>query len=890
MATWKIVENLPSQESSSTGAPTSGAYLKAYTAGSTPGAGTIVTMATRVAGTPTTTAFITNAMGRYTVSNVVERIFIDREVKFVLYPDQTDADAHDTSNAIFVMDNVKGITDISDSSDVPHTPAGTSAVATDVQTYLRKYQHISAMVTDLTGATDMTDEYSDALQWIVDNGGGKLDHGGGENHMLLRNDSGALTTTPTEQLRALKDYSSINGIDLASSGCKITLGRDYASSERDIIHRFKNCTNIHVGTFELLYSGTRSNQANEGGVFCYYRNGNKNISHDDIYIDDWSLGIWDNPASMEEDFTNFWSGKKFKIHAKDTGYPISSDNGGNGLDVEVYADSCTRACTLQDSKNAKAKVYSKNHKASNDVGTSGTQINVYVEYINTESVKSSQDDGLSLQYPSEFNTDIGPWTGTHTGSNGAAVLLDGSASFTTDKLIGYRVYNLDDKSSGLITDNDGNSVTGGLSSGALNTWSNGDRYVITDITGTATATGATLTMDAGWPTNALKGYTAWNTTDGSFGIIASNTATVATLDSDGWHGGTNNSVTSGDSIKIGMSHICLSSSYISTVSTFDGNYIGYGLRSGVGVGAVSADRDPNYKIVNTLFKLTLRTDDSTNQQSFDLEHADSFDFDWNYDNCKFELSIDGALLPRMDMRSVKSAVIDCPYSTTQLNITLDEQTYSGTDNNGSNNQSILTDTTKSWGVNDLVGQILINTTTKSWGWIVSNDATTVTPDVLRDGDNLENDFDDGDGYSIRKVNPGHVTIKGGEFQATNNNTWESGNITMIGCKLTNSTLQSIINKKLIGCNWNGYTYNTFGNVGQFTMSAAASKTVTDTRVTTESVIMLIPADATAGALQAGVDHLYVIDGSKVANTSFTVNTSNSGNAAGTEVFRYVIFG
>jgi len=74
-----------------------------------------------------------------------------------------------------------------------------------------------------------------------------------------------------------------------------------------------------------------------------------------------------------------------------------------------------------------------------------------------------------------WNYSIG---GTHTGAADASVLTDSSKSWTADELIGYFIYNIEDGSFGLITDNDTTTVTADLYGGTENDWDNGDSYLI----------------------------------------------------------------------------------------------------------------------------------------------------------------------------------------------------------------------------------------------------------------------------------------------------------------------------------------------------------------------------------------------------------------------------
>ncbi len=68
--------------------------------------------------------------------------------------------------------------------------------------------------------------------------------------------------------------------------------------------------------------------------------------------------------------------------------------------------------------------------------------------------------------------------GTHTGANDTGILTDSTKTFVEDSLIGLRVYNLTDNSSGIITENDATTVTATLSGGIDNHWDNADSYRI----------------------------------------------------------------------------------------------------------------------------------------------------------------------------------------------------------------------------------------------------------------------------------------------------------------------------------------------------------------------------------------------------------------------------
>ncbi|RLF40331.1 MAG: hypothetical protein DRN12_05610, partial [Thermoplasmata archaeon] len=76
-------------------------------------------------------------------------------------------------------------------------------------------------------------------------------------------------------------------------------------------------------------------------------------------------------------------------------------------------------------------------------------------------------------------------TGTHTGSDNSATLVDSSQSWTPGELVGYWIHNMDDQGSGgihaygQITANTATTVTATLTGGTENDWDNGDHYIIT---------------------------------------------------------------------------------------------------------------------------------------------------------------------------------------------------------------------------------------------------------------------------------------------------------------------------------------------------------------------------------------------------------------------------
>ena len=71
------------------------------------------------------------------------------------------------------------------------------------------------------------------------------------------------------------------------------------------------------------------------------------------------------------------------------------------------------------------------------------------------------------------------YSGSHSAATSATVMTDSSASFTTDALIGWKIYNITDGSYGIVTDNDTTTVTvASLIGGTDNDWDTNDDYEI----------------------------------------------------------------------------------------------------------------------------------------------------------------------------------------------------------------------------------------------------------------------------------------------------------------------------------------------------------------------------------------------------------------------------
>ena len=74
--------------------------------------------------------------------------------------------------------------------------------------------------------------------------------------------------------------------------------------------------------------------------------------------------------------------------------------------------------------------------------------------------------------------------------------------------------------------------------------------------------------------------------------------------------------------------------------------------------------------------------------------------------------------------------------------------------------------------------------------------------------------------------------------------------------------------------------------GTFTLTAAATTTITQPAVQSLSTITLVPTNVAAATLEGSAKSLYI--SAKVAGTSFTVATASGAAAAGTETYSYTI--
>ncbi len=113
----------------------------------------------------------------------------------------------------------------------------------------------------------------------------------------------------------------------------------------------------------------------------------------------------------------------------------------------------------------------------------------------------SLDNDLAPPPIGTFTNYALPIVSQHDGGDGqATVMTDSGASFTSSQLVGGTIFNLTDGSSGVITANDGTTVTvTALAGGTDNDWDDNDYYKVTHV---PSFTGA-LNKAAGWFNVAL---------------------------------------------------------------------------------------------------------------------------------------------------------------------------------------------------------------------------------------------------------------------------------------------------------------------------------------------------------------------------------------------------
>jgi len=189
-----------------------------------------------------------------------------------------------------------------------------------------------------------------------------------------------------------------------------------------------------------------------------------------------------------------------------------NDNSGETATTKVFADASAAAYaaveiqkdndgTVRIGDNSGTKQFSIQGAAANS-GISVTGGDLSVGTVTSGDLRLSAGGDIYLADTSTAqDIQIGfRDSGTHTGADDASVLTDSAQDWDTNELVGLRVYNTTDGSSGLVTANTSTTVTATLSGGAQNDWDTGDAYYLTFVAGS----GSTLTAYLDEGTITLK--------------------------------------------------------------------------------------------------------------------------------------------------------------------------------------------------------------------------------------------------------------------------------------------------------------------------------------------------------------------------------------------------
>ena len=119
-------------------------------------------------------------------------------------------------------------------------------------------------------------------------------------------------------------------------------------------------------------------------------------------------------------------------------------------------------------------VSGKSNADGNATGNTGGDTNdAYMSYRGIENFY-----GNLWKWVDGFNIGM---AGAHDGANDAAALTDSGESWVTNSLVGATIVNTTDVSSGVITANDGTTVTATLAGGTDDNWDTGDAYTINSV-------------------------------------------------------------------------------------------------------------------------------------------------------------------------------------------------------------------------------------------------------------------------------------------------------------------------------------------------------------------------------------------------------------------------
>jgi hypothetical protein len=363
--------------------------------------------------------------------------------------------------------------------------------------------------------------------------------------------------------------------------------------------------------------------------------------------------------------------------------------------------------------------------------------------------------------------------GTHTGSSGGSVLIDSTKSFTVNELVGYYLVNTTDNSSTTITANTATTITGTLSGGTDNDWDAGDSYKVMARYGVWSHESPGVQLENLTVKNCYFGIMGHQNDDITLrDVTTSNCVFGRGIESNsrmevlrGSNGTASEPNTRNYFIKNGQLQENDSSQASFTENGFliDGDAWVYCLR-------VDIDSTASKNTINSAGKVWMEF------ENCNIYGGGNSFVEGTYTELKFsnECKI-GDFTSSVFSNEAGYAQTDglCHFynnsflafitkGSPTFNLDNCDSTAASGTHDGSGNAAILTDSGKSWIVDQFVGLTISNTTDGSSATITANTATTITG-TLSGG--TDNDWDVSDAYTVTGANANGIRIQGGATSA-----------------------------------------------------------------------------------------------------------------------------